>query len=116
MSELGNKQIFSANLLYYLAQKDVMQKDLAKHIGVSQATITDWIKMRTYPRMDKLQLTAEFLRVQMTDLCEPRNKVSVTTNKAVSDKEQEVLDLFHKVPDEKKEFLLKMIQAAIDTL
>ncbi len=116
MSELGNKQIFSANLLYDLAQKDLQQKDLAKHLGVSNASVNDWIKMRTYPRMDKLQMTAEFLGVQMTDLCEPRNKVSVTTNKTISDKEQEILDLFHKVPDEKKEFLLKMIQAAIDTL
>ena len=114
MSELGNKEIFSANLLYYLAQKDVMQKDLAKHIGVSQATITDWIKMRTYPRMDKLQRTAEYLGVKMTDLVEPRNKVSSTDNKRVSDQEQVVLDLFHKVPDEKKEFLIKMIQAVID--
>ena len=114
MSELGNKQIFSANLLYYLAQKDVMQKDLAKHIGVSQATITDWIKMRTYPRMDKLQMTAEYFGVKMTDLVEPRNKVSATTNKTVSDKEQLVLDLFHKIPDDRKEFFIKMLQVEID--
>lgn len=114
MSELGNKDVFSANLLYYLAQKDVMQKDLAEHIGVAQSTVTDWIKKRTYPRMDKLQRTAEFLGVKMTDLVEPRNKVSSADDKRVSDQEQLVLDLFSKVPDEKKAFLIKMIQAAID--
>ena len=116
MSELGNKAVFSANLSYYLELRGKSQKELAQHLGISQASVNDWVKMRTYPRMDKLQLTSEFLGVQMTDLCEPRNKVSAATNKAISDKEQEVLDLFHKVPDEKKEFLLKMIQAAIDTL
>ncbi len=115
MSNLGNKEIFASNLLYYLEKKDVMQKDLAKHLGVSQSSITDWIKKRTYPRMDKLQMTAEYFGVKMTDLVEPRNKVSATTNKTISDKEQLVLDLFHKVPDEKKEFLIKMIQAAIDS-
>jgi transcriptional regulator with XRE-family HTH domain len=114
MSELGNKDVFSANLTYYLAQKDVMQKDLAKHLGISQASVNDWIKKRTYPRMDKLQMTAEFLGVKMTDLVEPRNKMSSTEDKRISDKEQLVLDLFHKVPDEKKDFLIKMIQAAID--
>jgi transcriptional regulator with XRE-family HTH domain len=114
MSELGNKDVFSANLIYYLAQKDVMQKDLAKHLGISQASVNDWIKKRTYPRMDKLQMTAEFLGVKMTDLVEPRNKMSSTEDKRISDKEQLVLDLFHKVPDEKKDFLIKMIQAAID--
>ena len=114
MSELGNKEIFSANLLYYLAQKDVMQKDLAKYIKVSQSTITDWIKMRTYPRMDKLQRTAEYLGVKMTDLVEPRNKISTTTNKRVTEKEQLVLDLFHKIPDDRKEFFIKMLQVEID--
>lgn len=114
MSYLGNKEIFSANLMYYLEQKDVMQKDLAKYLGVSQSTITDWIKKRTYPRMDKLQLAAQFFGIEITDLVEPRNKVSATTNKTISDKEQQILDLFHKVPDEKKEFLIKMLQAATD--
>ena len=114
VSNLGNKEIFSNNLLYYLEKKDVMQKDLAKHLGVSQSTITDWIKKRTYPRMDKLQMTAEYFGIKMTDLVEPRNKVSVATNNRISDKEQLILDLFHKVPDEKKNFLIKMIQAAID--
>lgn len=116
MSELGNKAVFSANLSYYLEVRKKSQKELAQYLGISQASVTDWVKMRTYPRMDKLQLTAEFLGVQMTDLCEPRNKVSTATNKTVSNKEQELLDLFHKAPDEKKEFLLKMIQAVIDTL
>jgi transcriptional regulator with XRE-family HTH domain len=113
MSELGNKEVFSANLTYYLAQKDVMQKDLAKYLGISQASVNDWIKKRTYPRMDKLQMTAEFLGVQMTDLVEPRNKVSTANDKRISDKEQLVLDLFHQIPDGNKEIALKMLQTLI---
>ena len=61
MSELGNKAVFSANLSYYLEIREKSQKELAQHLGISQASVTDWVKMRTYPRMDKLQLTAEFL-------------------------------------------------------
>ena len=114
MSELGNKEVFSANLLYYLEQKEVMQKDLAKHLKISTASVNDWVKMRTYPRMDKLQMTAEFLGVKMTDLVEPRNKISATTNKRVTEKEQLVLDLFHKIPDDRKEFFIKMLQVEID--
>ena len=110
MSELGNKQVFSANLTYYLAQKDVMQKDLAKYLGVSQASVNHWIKKRTYPRMDNLQMTAEFLGVKMTDLVEPRNKISNTEDKRISDKEQLVLDLFHKIPDGNKDIAIKMLQ------
>ena len=46
----------------------------------------------------------------MSDLVEDENVRTET----VSDKEQLILDMFHKVPDEKKDFLIKMIQAVID--
>ncbi len=111
-SYLGDKDVFSANLTYYIEKSQLTQKEVAKRIKVTESSITDWVTKRHYPRLDKIQLLAEVLGVQMTDLVEPRN----TEEKITAEKEQELLDLFHKVPDEKKEFLLKMIQAAIDTL
>ncbi len=107
---LGNKDVFSANLEYYISLRDVTQRELAKAIGVTESSITDWITKRHYPRLDKIQLIAEFFGIQMTDLVEPRD----SGKKSVSEQEQIILDLFHQVPDEKREFLIKMIQAAID--
>mgnify|MGYP003296585969 CR=1 FL=1 len=61
--------------------------------------------------MDKVQLLADYFGIKKSDLVEDVNVKTET----ISDKEQLVLDLFHKVPDEKKEFLIKMLQAAIDS-
>jgi transcriptional regulator with XRE-family HTH domain len=113
---LGNKDVFSTNLTYYIELNGVTQREVAKHIKVTESSITDWITKRHYPRLDKIQLLADFFGVEVTDLVEPRKEKSATSKKTVTDQEQVILDLFHKVPDEKKEFLLKMIQAAIDTL
>jgi repressor LexA len=109
-TDLGNKEIFSRNLKRYLDKSGKTQKEIAKAVGVSTGTFCDWVKGRAYPRMDKVQLLAEYFGIKKSDLVEDVNTVSET----VSDKEQQILDMFHKVPDEKKDFLIKMIQAVID--
>lgn len=109
-TDLGNKEIFSRNLKRHLDKSGKLQKEVAKAVGVSTGTFCDWVKGRAYPRMDKVQLLAEYFGIKMSDLVEDENVRTET----VSDKEQLILDMFHKVPDEKKDFLIKMIQAVID--
>lgn len=111
-TSLGNGEVFSRNLKRYIANANKSQVEVAKAIGVSPCTITDWIKGRTYPRMDKVQLLAEYFGIKKSDLVEDEN----ITKESISDKEQEIFDLFHKIPEEKREFVLSMIRAAVDNL
>ena len=69
-SNLGNKVVFSENLQYYISKNGEKQKDVAAIARVSQGTISDWLKMRSYPRMDKIQLLAEHWGIEMADLVE----------------------------------------------
>ncbi len=111
-TDLGNKEIFSRNLIRYLENSGKTQKEVAKAVGVSTGTFCDWTKGRSYPRMNKVQLLAEFFGIKKSDLVEDVNIIK----ESVSNKEQEVLDLFHKVPEEKREFVLSLIRATIDNL
>ena len=72
-SNLGNKIVFSENLNYYISKTGVKQRDIAKVVGVSEGTVCDWLKRRSYPRMDKIQLLAEYWDIQMSDLVEERS-------------------------------------------
>lgn len=72
-SNLGNKKVFADNLRYYISKTGVLKKDVAKAAKVCQSTITDWLNSRSYPRMDRMQLLAEFLGVQISDLVEERS-------------------------------------------
>ena len=72
-SNLGNKIVFSDNLNYYISKTGVKQRDIAKAVGVSEGTVCDWLKRRSYPRMDKIQLLAEYWDIQMSDLVEERS-------------------------------------------
>ena len=109
-SYLGNKEIFSRNLKRYVNESGLMQKEIAKAVGVSSGTFSDWVCGRAYPRMDKLERLANFFHIKKSDLVEDEN---VRTER-VSEKEQLVLDLFHQIPDDRKEFFIKMLQVEID--
>ncbi len=109
-TDLGNKEIFSRNLKRYVNNSGATQKDIAKAIGVSTGTFCDWVKGRAYPRMDKVQLLAEYFGIKKSDLVEDVNVGKET----VSNKEQQILDLFHKIPDGNKELAIKMLQALIE--
>lgn len=105
-TDLGNKTVFSRNLSRCLKRFDKTQRELADAIGVHPSTICDWLYERTYPRMDKLQLTAEFFGISKSELVE-ENYVAKET---VSGKEQKLLDLFHNVPEEFQDGLLDLIE------
>lgn len=109
-TDLGNKEIFSRNLKRYIDKSGRTQKEIAEEIGVGQSTFTDWVKGRIYPRMDKVEKLANYFGIKKSDLVEDVNVGKET----VSNKEQLVLDLFHKIPDGNKELAIKMLQAMID--
>lgn len=120
-SNLGNKTVFSENLKYYLSISGEAQRDIAKVAGVSEGTICDWIKLRTYPRMDKIQLLAEHWGIQMSDLVEKRsvdNQYYLQKEiKAIADeltRNPELLKLFQKykkLSPENQEIIKAMINS-----
>ena len=111
-TDLGNKEIFARNLNRYLRLSGKTQKEVAAAVRISPGTFCDWTKGRAYPRMDKVQLLAEYFGIKKSDLVEDVN----VTKDTVTDDDQEILDLFHQVPKEKRELVLSMIRAALDNL
>ena len=111
-STFGNPSVFAANLSRYIERSDKSKRSLAREIGVSASTICDWTSGRAYPRMDKLQRLADCFGISKADLVEERN----VSKESVSEKEQEIIDLFHKIPEEKRESVLSIFRTVIDNL
>ena len=47
---------------------DVKQVDIARYVGVSSATVSEWRKGRKTPRLDKVKKIAEYFNVDMERL------------------------------------------------
>ena len=111
-TNLGAHEIFSKNLIRYLDESGKTQREVAAAVGVSAGTFCDWVKGRMYPRMDKLQKLADYFGINKSDLFEEWN---IEKDEELA-ADQKVLELFHKVPKEKREFVLSLIQTTIDNL
>lgn len=67
---MDNKNIFARNLKYYMALNNKTRRDLEAALGVSYYTISDWVNGKKYPRMDKVELLANYFNIQKSDLIE----------------------------------------------
>lgn len=70
MTIKNRKQIFSRNLVNILSLREKSQIEVARAIGISQQTFNTWVRGKALPRMDKIQLLAEYFNIQMSDLIE----------------------------------------------
>lgn len=72
MSGLGNKEIFARNLRYYIDRSGKTQKDFADIVGVAYSTFNDWMNAKKYPRIDKIEILANYFGIQKSDLIEEK--------------------------------------------
>ena len=70
MSALGNKQIMAKNIQYYMDLHKKTRQDICDAIGVKYTTLTDWVKGNSYPRIDKIELMANYFGINKSDLVE----------------------------------------------
>lgn len=80
MSDLGNKEIFAKNLNYYMSINGKDRNDLARDLDLPYTTITSWCKAEFYPRIDKIQLLANYFDIQKSDLVESKEKLDKLGN------------------------------------
>lgn len=69
-NSFGNKEKMAANIKRYLKMRGMTMKDLADELGVPYSTVLDWCKGATYPRIDKIEMMANFFGCSKVDLVE----------------------------------------------
>ena len=72
MSEETLKKIFARNLNVYLKSIGKTQKEVADKLGISVSTFSSWCTGAKMPRMDKIELLANYFGVQKSDLIEDK--------------------------------------------
>lgn len=81
MSNLGNKEIMANNIKRYMEQKGVARVDICTALDIKYTTFCDWINAKTYPRIDKIEMMANYFGIEKSDLVEaPKNKSNNESN------------------------------------
>lgn len=83
---LGNKEIMSRNIKYYLQKSGKTRNDLVADLNLKYMTISDWINGKTYPRIDKIEMLANYFGVMKSDLVEDRSTAQQIVKNYIVDK------------------------------
>ena len=66
------KKIFSKNLKYYMDLNSKNQMDLMNDLHLSSSTVSNWCTGLKLPRMDKVQMLADYFKINKSDLIEEK--------------------------------------------
>ena len=75
MSDQEYLKVFSENLKYYLTKYDISQAELAKRLGVTPTSVSNWATGQKTPRMDKVDAMCEIFNCKRSDLLEGKDDV-----------------------------------------
>lgn len=76
MSGLGNKQIMAKNIKFYMDKTGKDRNQICDDLGFKYSTFTDWVNGNKYPRIDKIEMLANYFGIQKSDLIEEKDTIS----------------------------------------
>jgi transcriptional regulator with XRE-family HTH domain len=113
---MGNKDTFAFNLRRYMELYGKSRNDISEALGISYFTVSDWVNGKKYPRMDKVEMLANYFGILKSDLIEDKTEENPPEEPMkLNEGERMLLELFRRVPEDKQELVLKMIALALDT-
>ena len=67
-----NKEILSANLTYYMSINGIDRNTLCEALGLKYSTVSEWLSAKKYPRIDKIEILADYFNIEKSDLIEDK--------------------------------------------
>lgn len=99
-----NKKVMAENIKKYMAYNRVLASDICRTLHIKQNTFSDWINAKTYPRIDKIEMLAEYFGVSKADLVEGAQEHS-----AVSTEEDAILNAYRRADEGTKTAVCKLL-------
>ena len=110
---MDNKNIFAKNLNYYMEENGKSRRDICEALGFSYYTFTDWVKGKKYPRMDKVEMLANYFGILKSDLIEEKEKPTAEDD-GPSENKKKLIDYAKSVPENKVELVLKLMRTIVE--
>lgn len=108
MSNIGNKEVMANNLKHYIAKSGKDRKELAEIWGFPYSTVTEWINGKKYPRIDRIEVMADYFGILKSDLIEEKTE----EHREIQKKNDILSDIILKVNEDAE--LLSIIEKLVN--
>ena len=110
---MDNKNVFAFNLRKQMEIHGRTRNDICKALDISYFTVSDWVNGKKYPRMDKVEMLANYFGILKSDLIEDKEEKNSPDPIKLTEGEEMLLKLFRQIPEENRGMVLEMIRAAV---
>lgn len=67
---LGNKEAMARNIKKYMEKRNIDRHKICADLGIKYSTFSEWVQGNAYPRIDKIELMANYFGCSKADLVE----------------------------------------------
>ena len=99
-----NRETFARNLKRLMEENGKSRMDICQALNIKYTTLTDWLNAKTYPRIDALQLLANYFHVSKADLLEECNFDHDSFS--LSEEERKIVKAWRKASESERKLLL----------
>lgn len=78
-----NKEVMSKNLKKYMDKKGVNAAEVCNALGFKPNTFSNWINAKIYPRIDKIQMLAEYFGISKAALVEDADNITLSPKEEI---------------------------------
>lgn len=122
---MDNKNIFASNLKKYMALNGKSRREICEALGLSYYTFSDWVNGKKYPRMDKVEMLANYFGVLKSDLIEdksvqdhigenPKGMAELHFEMIMDEDLMDIFEDFKRLSPEAKKYVKKIIHSMVD--
>lgn len=118
MTGLGNKEILSRNLKRYIERSGKDRRELAEIWGFPYSTVTGWVNGQKYPRIDRIEIMADYFGILKSDLIEDKSEEEIkepAMYDGLSENQKKLMQFVQSVPESKADMILRVIQSIVES-
>ena len=108
MKDEREKRVMAKNIMKYMDEKGVTAADVCKALNIKQNTFSDWINAKTYPRVEKMRLLADYFGIPMFVL------VDDDFHLALSIEEEKLIYAYRRAESSMKDAICKLLDVKRD--
>ena len=109
MGDLSIRDIFPLMLKHYMSENGKSRNDIVRDLGFKYSTIRDWEKGLTVPRMDKVEMLANYFHCTTADLLEEKENPTVKDD-GISETKRKLIEKIMKLPEDHVLLLLQVAE------
>jgi transcriptional regulator with XRE-family HTH domain len=85
------------------------RRDVCDDLGFSYYTYSDWVNGKKFPRIDKIEMLADYFGIEKSDLIEEKPII----DNGLSDNRKKLMEFVETVPEDKAEMILRVMKSIL---